>query len=421
MIRWVVGKDPSSGTFVSKFPEENSVHSLDKIAQPAVVCREIRSKEVELEVGSDIPRFRQFQKRTSTQSQPKRSFEDEKWSIKDKEGKVRFNGQPGGVDSNCWFVIKQVLGKTGVKEYHLTRVDKWLSFTPSTSAQEAALDLESSEQLMKDRKQKEKTEFSEYLKQKRRKAEENGIALAETGDISDTDEKKQNMRRKKLVLKRLRGGDGDDNEFAESSVAFVGAARDVDGEWEGEEAFSDDDEKLFDDEVNANVELGIEVSDDDVEKDKVVPEDDDLEAQAETLFKDTFGSEVEKLIHNEQEKEHVAEEDLDDELKKFEGLSDEEEQQEETKEDTRTETAKKAPIRPEPQLILKKSTKEEQIRARIKAMFWRNEYKLKLRDVLSQFPGLNRNSEDYQFLTKALKDLADITDGVLHLKQQFRK
>jgi len=54
-------------------------------------------------------------------------------------------------------------------------------------------------------------------------------------------------------------------------------------------------------------------------------------------------------------------------------------------------------------------------------MFWRNEYKLKLKDVLAQFPGLNRASEDYQFLTKALKDLAEVKDGMLHLKQQFRK
>lgn len=427
MIRWVVGEPASQGTFVGKLPPDSSNHSLDKIPQPAVLARQTEAKEVELEVGSDIPRFKQFQKKSVGQSTaPKRVFEEEKWTVKDKDGAVRFTGQPGAVESNCWFVLQEVpVGRKG-KEYHLTRVDKWLTFNPTTTAQLNAADLETSEKLMKEQKLKSKTEFSEYLKQKRKKAEENGIVLAIPEIGSDDESKgnsKQKMKQRKLILKRLKGGDGDDNELAESSVAYVGGARDIDGEWEGEEAFSDDDDQLYDDEVNAHVELGIEVEDDDVEKDKAAPEEDDLEAQAEELFKDAFGSEIEQLIHKEQEKEHVAEEDLDDELKKYEAsMEEDEELVEDESPDIDRESAKpKTAGRAEPPLITRKTTKEEQMRARIKGMFWRSEYKLKLKDVLSQFPGLNRASEDYQYLTKALKDLADVQDGVLHLKQQFRK
>lgn len=280
--------------------------------------------------------------------------------------------------------------------------------------------METSEQTMKDSKIKAKTEFNEYLKLKRKKAQELGIAATPADGSDDDTDPKNKLRQKKKLLRRMKGGDGDDVEVAESSVAFLGIQRDIEGEWEGEEAFSDDDEQLGGDEANEHAELGIDVEDDDVEKDKVAPEDDDLEAQAEELFKDTFGQEIQKLMVDEQQKEHVGEDDLDDELGKYAGLADEDEEAP-TPEDEGAAVVKTGAKPEAAPTTARKTSKEEQIRARVKGMFWRNEYKLKLKDILAQFPGLNRASEEYQFLTKALKDLAEVKDGVLHLRQQFRK
>ena len=225
-------------------------------------------------------------------------------------------------------------------------------------------------------------------------------------------------------MKKLRGADGDDVEVADSAVAFQGADRDIEGEWEGDEAFSDDDEQLFEDEINANAELNIDVDEDDVVKDKeAIVDEEDQEARMDLLFKDAFGEEILKLMQSEKTKEKVTDEDLDDELKQFEGEMVDEEEQEEEAQAQSTVSRKSTPeaTTTAPVMVARKATKEDQIRARIKGMFWRNEYKLKLKDILGQFPGLNRGSEDYQFLTKALKDLAEVKDGVLHLKQQYRK
>jgi hypothetical protein len=142
------------------------------------------------------------------------------------------------------------------------------------------------------------------------------------------------------------------------------------------------------------------------------------------LFRDTFGEEISKIMNEENAKEKgAAEEDLDDELKQYGGSSgeDEEESAQPTTDVTIVQQLQATQPVAAPVMVVRKTTKEDQMRARIKGMFWRNEYKLKLKDVLAQFPGLNRASEDYQFLTKALKDLAEVKDGVLHLKQQFRK
>ena len=416
MVRWVVGKAPDE-ILVGKFPKgaPNSAHSLDKIAQPAVLSHEVTSREIELEVGSDLPRFKQFQKKgTVAEPQaPKRVLEEESWAIKDKDGSVKYRGRPGGVEASSWCLVREMVNAKGETEYHVNRVDQWLNFQPSISAQERAPDLETSESVMKEMKQKAKTEFSDYLKQKRRKAEENGVVLAK-GAESEDDATKPSVKRKRKLLLRRRREEGE--EAAESSVAFVGGNNDKEGGWEGEEAFSDDDDQLFDDEANAHVELGMEVEDDDVERDRNTPDE-------EEVLKDAFGSEIEKIMHEEQEKEHVAEDELDDELKKY-AESDMGDDQPEVGGEDEAEAATKPPARPakpEPPMMARKTTKEEQIRARVKGMFWRNEYKLKLKDILAQFPGLNRAAEEYQHLTRALKDLADVKDGVLHLKQQFRK
>jgi hypothetical protein len=420
MIKWVVGEHPDGGTLVGKFPPENQVHALDKIPQPAVITKQVEAREIELEVGADFQRFSNpFQKKSQQPIPDRRVHEEERWHIADRNGKARFTGQPGGVDANAWFVVREVTTSTG-KEYQLTRADRWLTFAPLTTATESAPDLETSEQTMKDSKIKAKTEFNEYLKLKRKKAQELGIAATPADGSDDDTDPKNKLRQKKKLLRRMKGGDGDDVEVAESSVAFLGIQRDIEGEWEGEEAFSDDDEQLGGDEANEHAELGIDVEDDDVEKDKVAPEDDDLEAQAEELFKDTFGQEIQKLMVDEQQKEHVGEDDLDDELGKYAGLADEDEEAP-TPEDEGAAVVKTGAKPEAAPTTARKTSKEEQIRARVKGMFWRNEYKLKLKDILAQFPGLNRASEEYQFLTKALKDLAEVKDGVLHLRQQFRK
>ena len=411
MIRWVVGDKPVKGTIVGKFADENSMHGLDKLAQPVTLTRSIKSGEIELEVGAENPRFRQGFKKNEPVG-PKRQFEEEKWTIRDRDERTRFKGCPTG-DNGTWFVLSEVVGSDGMTEYHVNVVDRWVKFDPVTTAQEMAPDLETSEKMMKELKIKAKNEFNEYLKLKGRRAEEIGVGVMKKDDYIEEDEKKASLKRRKLVLKKMRGGDRDDDDVADSAVAYQEVDRDAEGEWEGEEAFSDDDDQMFLDEVNDKEELDIEVEDGDVERDgeEMVEED--------ALFKDTFGDEISKIMSEENEKK-VGEDDLDDELKKFGDLDVEDDDEEEAGE-VKTVVAAKPAVQEAPVMVVRKTTKEDQIRARVKGMFWRNEYKLKLKDVLSQFPGLNRASEDYQYLTKSLKDLAEVKDGVLHLKPQYRK
>lgn len=409
MMRWIVGGIPDK-TVVAK-----SIDGLDKVPQPVTMFHKLDSTEIEWESGSHPGRLEQF----ATKIGPsRRGLKEGEWAIQDKDGKVKYTGHPGGVDSGCWFIVKEMVGKNGM-EYVVNRVDEWFTFSSCTAAQRSAPDLETSELMMKEARVKSRTEFNEYLKNKRIKAEQKGMAVPEQDD--EFGEKisfyRKKINQKKLFLKKLKGGDGDDLEVAESSVAYIGLNKDVEGEWEGEEAFSDDDEQILDEQANYNLEHDIEVSDEDVDRDKAAPEDEDVEAQSKNLLKDAFGDEIEKIIQEEYQKEHIADDDLDIELKKFSNVDEDEECSLEVLRESPVPSAKKGSV-PAVEII---TSKDEQIRARVKGMFWRSEYKLKLKDVLSQFPGLNRSSEEYQFLTKALKDLADVRDGELHLKKQYRK
>ena len=419
MVKWLVGQAPEDGTLVCRFPPENGAHALDKLPQPIEIRKKEKKQEIELEVGADIRRGFPPRKGQQQQQPTRRVVETESWEICDKDGRVRFSG-PTQESTNAWFIVKEVITRNNGKEYHVTRADQWINFSTRTAAIESAPDLDESERIMKEARAKAKLEFNEYLKQKRKKPEEIGIAVpSKLVGEDDTDAPDKTNARNKLVFKRARGlVDGDDNEFAESSVAYVGkSGGEVDGEWEGEEAFSDDDELVVD-EANADTELNIDVEEDDVEKDHEGRDHEDLDTLAEELFKNALGSEIKQLMEGEQGRESVEEEELDDELRKYAsdlGPEDEMEEEGETAPGKRTPTPSAAP------LARKQASKEDQIRARVKGMFWRNDNKLKPKDVLSQFPGIHKASEEYQYLTKALRDLADIQADVLVLKQQFRK
>jgi len=397
MIRWVVGDKTRSivGKFASDMKDD--VHNIDKLPQPVVLT-------------NGVP----------------------EWAVVDRDNQVRFRGNPNG-GGVSWLLVEEVEGPSEETEYVVRPVGEWLNFNLVSRAERNALDLEESEQQMKDARLNARQQFNDYLKMKARKAAEKGIAVLES-EVADSGETGEPGKRtikllRRKVLKKLRGADGDDMEVADSAVAFQGADRGIEGEWEGDEAFSDDDEQLFEDEVNANAELNIDVEEDDVIKDKeAIVDEEDEETQIDLLFKDTFGEEISKLMQEEKTKEKVTDEDLDAELKQFEGdMVDEEEPTEGAAQPSGQATAVSRKTTPEatatsaPVMVARKASKEDQMRARIKGMFWRNEYKLKLKDILALFPGLNRGSEDYQFLTKALKDLAEVKDGVLHLKQQYRK
>jgi hypothetical protein len=422
MINWIVGEETDGGTAIARLPPDNGYRSLEKLGQPMELRRNKITQEVEMEVGADIKRFGRFgpSRQKGAPQNDRRIVETERWEISDKDGKVHFTGTNSVSDNlSSWFVIKEVKDKKKGLAYHITRANEWINFSAKTLAMDSAPDLEESEKVMKESQLRAKAEFNDYLKQKRRKAEENGIIPQDfLGEGATTGQKSSiEKARRKLLFKRVRGAeDGDDMDVPESSVAYVGNSREIDGEWEGAEAFSDDDEQLFEDEANANLGLEIDVEDDDVEKDNDVRDDEDLDAQAEDLFRNAFGLEIQKLIHNEQEKEHVAEDELDDELSKYASLSPDQEEEEEAEISTESRSA------PAPSTALRKAgSKEEQIRARVKGMFWRNDNQLKLKEVLTQFPGLSKASEEYQFLTKALRDLADVQGDRLILKQQFRK
>jgi hypothetical protein len=404
MIRWLVD-DVSERTMVAK-----SVDGLEKLTQPVTVRHQVASVEIELEIGADINRFKQKLSSTKTETR-RRVHKEEKWTVRDKDGQVKYIGKPSGVESGSWFVLRRIAGE---KEYRISPVKQWLTFSASTGAQQTAPDLETSERLMKEARLKSKVEFSEYMKLKRLKAEEKGLAVVAEHPYENTLKQKDDKRRK-LGRRRIQGGHGDDIDVAESSLSYLGIPKDAEGEWEGEEAFSDDEEAFVED--HANIEHDIEVSDEDVEKDKTVPDDEDMDVQAEELLKDSFGAEIEKIIHGEQKKESVADDDLDKELKEFA----DETEEEENIEDITLESVPPIPKQQSVPAVSMNASKEEQIRARVKGMFWRSEYKLKLKDVLAQFPGLNRTSEDYIYLTKALKDLAEVKDGVLHLKQKHKR
>lgn len=377
MIKWVVG----DGTVltVGKFPD---VTGPDAMAQPVVVESETVLKEIELEVGADLPRFG-FNKGPKQPEIAKRLFTETKWALKDKDGVVRFTGQP--MESAPWCVVSEERNAEGEIEYRVNLANEWIQFSVESSAQKNAPTLEESEKLMKEQQAKIKSEFSAYLKERSRRGEELGIAVPAEPEKAP----------KTLKFKRSKKED----------------------DWEGEQEFSDD--EVEEEEPDKNEELirgTIEVEDQDVV-------DKENEVDEEALVKDTFGDEIAKIMLNEHQKENIDEEALDDELNQFatSGSPDDDMDDETDEPIPPVVVSAKRPLTKEPIVPVRKTSKEDQIRARVKGMFWRNEYKLKLKDILSQFPGLSRTSEEYQYLTKSLKELADVVDNVLHLKQQFRK
>jgi hypothetical protein len=395
MIRWSVGEKTTSVSqndrIVARFAAGDEAH-LDRLAQPVTFSRSDESASI-------FP-----------------------YQIRDRDNVVRFQGRPVGTgnesssgSSPSWFAVKEVTvppsnGDDGGIEYHVFPVSQnWVNFEKVAIDPSTLPDLEQTEKMMKDRQLKTRTEYSEYLKQKSRKAQEAGISIfpkEPTGASDDIPTKKT----RKLKFRR---------DAPESAVSFQKEDDQNEGQWEGDEAFSDDDDELFKDDVNDNEELDIDDEDivTDDHKDAFDSEDEDQ------LIKDAFGDEISKIMHDTHEKEkNVDEQDLDDELKKYGDEMGSLDEDESMTPEPVSSSSKPAPVAQQPPLIIaRKTSKEDQIRARVKGMFWRNEYKLKLKDILAQFPGLSRTSEEYQHLTKSLKDLAEVKDGVLHLKPQYRK
>lgn len=392
MIRWVVGSaDADAGSkrrIVARFPaapSEPHKSVFDKLPQPITVHQDNT-------VGS-VP-----------------------ITVKDRDNVTRFQGRPVGAEATAsWYMLKEVKVGDDEMEYHVFPVEQnWVNFEKVSREPNAALDLEQTEKLMKERMLKSRSEYNDYLKLKSKKAQETGISSVKN-DYNEESGAGISKSRKSLKFKRSR------NDMPESAVSFKKADdEDGDGQWEGDEAFSDDDDQLFKDEVNEREELDIDDEDIIGEGDQEPVDSED----EEQLFKDTFGEEITKIMHDTHAKEkNIDEDDLDDELKKYGDLGspDDEDMPEASQSSSSAPPAPSAPAQQAPLIIARKTSKEDQIRARIKGMFWRSEYKLKLKDILAQFPGLNRSSEEYQLLTKSLKDLAEVKDGVLHLKPQFRK
>ena len=65
-------------------------------------------------------------------------------------------------------------------------------------------------------------------------------------------------------------------------------------------------------------------------------------------------------------------------------------------------------------------SKEEEIRARVKDLFFRNEFALEISQVTVTFP-FQRGSDEYTILFKIIKEVADVVERKLYLKSQYRR
>ena len=183
-------------------------------------------------------------------------------------------------------------------------------------------------------------------------------------------------------------------------------ANDDDAVWEGDEDFSDDDDLLADDEEQ--------------QKEEVAVEGDEVPGDTKTSA-DVFARDIAAILAKDKEKEKIAmeEDTLDAEL---EGIDAGQEDSDSEMVAIPSLTSLMPNIPPQALPALRKPvSKAEDIKARIKDLFWRSEFSAKPAEILAIFPKIKKGSEDYSLLTSALKELADVRDDRLFLKPAFRK
>ena len=176
-------------------------------------------------------------------------------------------------------------------------------------------------------------------------------------------------------------------------------------DWEGNEEFSDDDDALADDEEQQKDEKAL-----DAVEDEMAPD----EEEDKHKVKDKFAEEISRILAAEKDKLN-DDDTLDAELQ---------EMSEEDEEEMVVVSQSSSPSIPPtvaPAPTTRPLSRQDEIKAKIKDLFWRKEYVVKVTDVLGLFPKIKKGSEEYGFVSSALKDIADVRDGLLYLKMVFRK
>jgi hypothetical protein len=246
-------------------------------------------------------------------------------------------------------------------------VVSWISMKKSVpSADDGDVDKQ-----MKLRKQKELREKKTFEKRFNKDVE--------TDEVAGTSKSKKRSPKHK----RVKHDDGGHNQ---------------DNDWEGNEEFSDDDE-LVSDEEQQKEEIAVDVEDD--------VNIGDIDSKKKT--KNTFGLEISKILEKEKEKAEEAEE---TEIQYQPDFEDSDEDMESTS------PIQETPVKPIP--VKPQISKEEEIRARIKDLFYRNEFSLEISQVTQTFP-FARGSEEYTILFKIVKEIADVVERKLYLKSQYRR
>ncbi|EER17126.1 Cylicin-1, putative [Perkinsus marinus ATCC 50983] len=475
-VRWIVDTDATNGGVdvdVAKFPPNFGTKSdrsnvaeggsgFSNVSDDATLTSQRTKVRVELEIG-EKKNFNAFKKKEE-QIRTARYDEEDSMTLRgaSQGSSAIYCGRPTANDTSCWFSLSVDPSNPGI--YRLAPVRKWHEFRPLTGVElrmartEAPSDVAAAPSATADGgvttkssrvKEETETEIAEQVMKKQRLADKNDekrfirmraaielkkakVKGGETEEGYDAEKAARKEAKRRLKASKAAKHDLETKDVPGSSLS-VGKLYAVkhDDEWEGNEDFSDDDELL--DDPDAGNEVQIETTGAvDKEKEKMkearTGRDSDNESSSSSDSEDeqatSLGKAITSIMEKERNKEEVRKEGLadvalDDELLQT-GVDPDEidddagQNDDKTRKDTSasaTTTAVKA----------NKPSKQDEMVEKLKQLFARNEYRLGLREVLATFPGMKKNSEEYKWLTRSLKDMAEVRDHLLYLKKEYRK
>lgn len=392
MPLWIKAKE--SDNYVSQLAPEATRDMQASLSTGRQLMLRRCLTRVRSEIEERNERSGPFKKKIVQRFNAVKTVDVEDWTVYDGAGKPVITGHPSAADADnksVWLAVQpsqQIVNGCMQTVYSIHQAKYWLDLRRPPTGR----DLDADEVDKEMRKVK-------VLENQARKHFEKFVV-----------EKEEEAAPKPKRKKPSRSDD------PSSSINFQ-APRDEEGEWEGEQEFSDDDELLADDEENQKDELGLDVDADDAEKSKEPVDDED-----ETVH-DKFGDDILRILQNEQEKEKNANDEnlLDLELEQMGSADDEDDDGPKLESGESSPAQLPLPVaQPRPtQARRVPLTKEEEMRARVKDLFWRNEFSLSPEDVKNAIP-IPKGHADYKLLVDSLRDLAEVRAGRLYLRQQFR-
>ena len=390
MPTWIKGNE--SDNYVSQLAPEatRDMHASASTGRQLMLRKCVTRVISEIEERNE--RSGPFKKKIVQRFNAVKTVDIEDWTVFDGLGKPVIIGHPSAADSDnksVWLAVQpsqQIVNGSMQTVYSVHHAKYWLDLRrPPTGRDLDADEVDREMRKVKVQDNQERKHFEKFV-----------IDKVE-------DEPVPKPKRKKTTK----------SDDPVSSINFQ-APRDEDGEWEGEQEFSDDDELLADDDDNQKDELGLDVDADDAEKTKEPVDDEDETVQ------DKFGDDITRILQNEQEKEKNANDEnlLDLELEQM-GSDDDDDAPVESGESSPVQFNVAAPPTRPVQPRRAPLSKEDEMRARVKDLFWRNEFSLSTDDIRNSIP-IPKGHVDYKLLVDSLRELAEVRGGRLYLRQQFR-